>query len=60
MKVEEPDLREESSSSMQLFNDASSVLYDNETQEAFDNSGGGDVSNKMSSAPDTQVFLGYL
>ncbi|KAJ1356553.1 hypothetical protein KIN20_014283 [Parelaphostrongylus tenuis] len=45
MKVEEPDLREESSSSLQSFDDASSVLYDNETPEAFDDSGGGDESS---------------
>ncbi|KAJ1350254.1 hypothetical protein KIN20_005996 [Parelaphostrongylus tenuis] len=40
MKVDESDLREESSSSLQSFDDTSSVLYDNETPETFDGSGG--------------------
>ncbi|KAJ1356567.1 hypothetical protein KIN20_014297 [Parelaphostrongylus tenuis] len=42
MKSEESDVREESSFSLQSFDDASSVLYDNEIPEAFDDSGGGD------------------
>ncbi|KAJ1355255.1 hypothetical protein KIN20_012587 [Parelaphostrongylus tenuis] len=41
----ESDLPEESSSSLQSCDDASSVLYDNETPEAFDDSGGGDESS---------------
>ncbi|KAJ1356583.1 hypothetical protein KIN20_014314 [Parelaphostrongylus tenuis] len=45
MEVEEWDLPEESSSSLQSFDDASSVLYDNETPEAFDDSGGGEESS---------------
>ncbi|KAJ1361625.1 hypothetical protein KIN20_020920 [Parelaphostrongylus tenuis] len=45
MKVEKSYLREESSFSLQSFDDASSVLYDNETPEAFDDSGGGDESS---------------
>ncbi|KAJ1346005.1 hypothetical protein KIN20_000669 [Parelaphostrongylus tenuis] len=45
MKVEESDLREESSSSLHSFDDASSVLYDSETPEAFYDSGGGDESS---------------
>ncbi|KAJ1358058.1 hypothetical protein KIN20_016364 [Parelaphostrongylus tenuis] len=45
MKVEESDLPEESSSSLQSFDDDSSVLYDNEAPEAFDDSGGGDESS---------------
>ncbi|KAJ1356523.1 hypothetical protein KIN20_014254 [Parelaphostrongylus tenuis] len=43
MKVEESDLREESSSSLQSFYDASSLRYDNETPEALDDSGVHDV-----------------
>ncbi|KAJ1362639.1 hypothetical protein KIN20_022261 [Parelaphostrongylus tenuis] len=42
--LRETDLREESSSSLQSFDDASSVLYNNETPEAFDDSRGGDES----------------
>ncbi|KAJ1356271.1 hypothetical protein KIN20_013951 [Parelaphostrongylus tenuis] len=45
MKVEESALPEESSSSLQSFDDAFSVLFDNETPEAFDDSGGGDESS---------------
>ncbi|KAJ1361627.1 hypothetical protein KIN20_020922 [Parelaphostrongylus tenuis] len=42
-KVEESDLPDESSSSLQSFDDASSVLYAHETLEAFDDSGVHDV-----------------
>ncbi|KAJ1361634.1 hypothetical protein KIN20_020927 [Parelaphostrongylus tenuis] len=45
MNVEESDLPDESSSSLQSFDDASSVLYDNETPEAFHDSGGCDESS---------------
>ncbi|KAJ1356522.1 hypothetical protein KIN20_014253 [Parelaphostrongylus tenuis] len=45
MKIEESDLPDESSSSLQSFDDASSVLYDNETSEAIDESKGGDESS---------------
>ncbi|KAJ1365425.1 hypothetical protein KIN20_025718 [Parelaphostrongylus tenuis] len=39
MKVEDSQLRAESSSSLKSFGDASSVLYDNESHEVFDDSG---------------------
>ncbi|KAJ1362636.1 hypothetical protein KIN20_022257 [Parelaphostrongylus tenuis] len=45
MNVEESDLPDESSSSLQSFDDAFSVLYDNETPEAFYDSGGSDESS---------------
>ncbi|KAJ1351516.1 hypothetical protein KIN20_007537 [Parelaphostrongylus tenuis] len=50
-------MRDESSSSLQSFDDASSsVLHGTGNAEGFlDDSGGGDVPNKMSSAPNTQV-----
>ncbi|KAJ1356570.1 hypothetical protein KIN20_014300 [Parelaphostrongylus tenuis] len=45
MKVEKSDLPDDSSSSLHSFNDASSVLHDNETSEAIDESEGGDESS---------------
>ncbi|KAJ1356575.1 hypothetical protein KIN20_014305 [Parelaphostrongylus tenuis] len=48
MNVEDLELRAESSFSLQSIDDASSVLYDNESPEAFNDSGDILLSKKMS------------